>query len=570
VLRRTLVICLVAAAAAAPAAAQRTLLMPGVYWDREVQFTSHGPVVLNVVTAPRPGGLWGLKPLLAQDVVPGRETLTSIEKRASTAATVVGVNGGAFPDTGAPNGVLIQSGALEHTPNRGRSSIGVDSTGLLRIDRIALFATWQAAGPRRSLTGINEPPGSNGAALFTPAWGVATPAASGDVEIAITGFPSTTPSNDEIVGLIAQTARNGGTSIPPGGAVLVARGALAASLAAEAQIGGTMKIRLIVRPDWAGVVDALGGGPAIVRDGKAVFRANELFPSDVLLGRPARTAVGQKSDGTILLVTADAGGVSTGMTNFELAQALVRLGAVTASALDSGNSTSLAFDGRLLNVPAAGEQRIANALVVTYDGVYAPVPPYSVLSPNDDGVAESQSFAYKVVRPSNVTVRLIGPDGKDRLTQTLQRDPGTYPFEWNGRTSDGAAEAEGRWQWYVKAVDDRGRASSIDRSFQVNDTIGSLRAAARFVVPQTKPLQLASFSLTRTAQVNVTVETENGVVYRTLSPLHLLPGDQTVAWDGLDGRGAPVPPGTYVVRAVAVNRLGESALVSRPFVAVRK
>ena len=36
--------------------------MPGVTYSRQVQFTAHGPVVLNVMTAPRPGGLYSLKP----------------------------------------------------------------------------------------------------------------------------------------------------------------------------------------------------------------------------------------------------------------------------------------------------------------------------------------------------------------------------------------------------------------------------------------------------------------------------------------------------------------------------
>ena len=41
-----------------------TLLMPGVTYTKRVQFTPHGPVVLNVVTAPKPGGLYSLAPVL--------------------------------------------------------------------------------------------------------------------------------------------------------------------------------------------------------------------------------------------------------------------------------------------------------------------------------------------------------------------------------------------------------------------------------------------------------------------------------------------------------------------------
>ena len=34
---------------------------------------------------------------------------------------------------------------------------------------------------------------------------------------------------------------------------------------------------MILRPDWAGIPNAVGGGPVIVRNGGPVFRANEAF-----------------------------------------------------------------------------------------------------------------------------------------------------------------------------------------------------------------------------------------------------------------------------------------------------
>jgi hypothetical protein len=63
VLRKLLIAVALAALAALPASASpagplqlapQTLLMPGVTYQRQVQFTPHGPVVLDVVTAPAP------------------------------------------------------------------------------------------------------------------------------------------------------------------------------------------------------------------------------------------------------------------------------------------------------------------------------------------------------------------------------------------------------------------------------------------------------------------------------------------------------------------------------------
>src|SRR5207253_10151998 len=99
--------------------------------------------------------------------------------------------------------------------------------------------------------------------------------------------------------------------------------------------------------------------------------------------------------GSSLLVAVDdrQPGYSVGMTNFELALAMMQLGCVTASALDSGDSTTVAFDGQLLNRPSDpdGERSVAEALLVAYSGVYAPPASEPVLSPNGDGVANRKS-----------------------------------------------------------------------------------------------------------------------------------------------------------------------------------
>src|SRR4051812_44298606 len=132
-------LCLLVAAFAAPA--QGTQLMPGVTYERAVQFTPHGAVVLHVLTVPRPGdqkGLYQLAPVLARGtVVGGRQRVTQIEKDLSAAATVVGINGDfSNAQTGEPAGVFMQNGLLLHPPVGSRSSIGVDTNGTLHVDRV--------------------------------------------------------------------------------------------------------------------------------------------------------------------------------------------------------------------------------------------------------------------------------------------------------------------------------------------------------------------------------------------------------------------------------------------------
>ena len=57
----------------------QALLMPGVGYQRQVEFTPRGPVVLDVVTAPRPDGtLYTLAPALSNGAIGGTETLTQM------------------------------------------------------------------------------------------------------------------------------------------------------------------------------------------------------------------------------------------------------------------------------------------------------------------------------------------------------------------------------------------------------------------------------------------------------------------------------------------------------------
>src|SRR5438034_767136 len=264
--------------------------MPGVTYDRQVQFTMHGPVVVHVVTAPRPGGLYSLQPALSNETIPSTERLSAIERRLSVGATTAGISGDTFAADGRPSGILMRNG---------------------------------------------------------------------------------------VVG--------------------VARGTAAEKLQAEAPVGQSVAVRLVLSPSWAGMVGALGGGPVLVRKGRPVFRPAEAFSTDLLALRQPRAAVGQLADGRIVLVAVDGGwpGFSTGLTNYELAQTLARLGAVTAAALGTGVQAGLAVDGKLATRPPArgGEQPIADALLFSYAGVYAPEPTEPVLSPNRDNVAEVESLA---------------------------------------------------------------------------------------------------------------------------------------------------------------------------------
>jgi len=569
-LRKTLFIALVFAAVAAPANAGRIPLMPGVTYERQVQFTPNGPVVVHIMRAPRPGGLYALRPLLSNDMLLGRETVTSMQRRASASANVAGVNGDFWTwDEGIPTGMLMQSGVLETPPHPKRSTLGVTDDGSLLVDRVTMLGQWQGIGPRRALNGLNQRPGPQGSSLFTPVWGPATPQASGTVEVVLQPLPPAAPGTD-LAGTVTQIGTGGGTPIPRDGAVVVARGAAADRLAAEAAIGQQFLVKLVLRPAWGAVVDAIGGGPVIVRDGQPVYQALEDFAPSQIYPRDPRTGVGQLADGRLVFVAVDGRqpGYSIGVTNFQLGQMLVRLGAVTGTALDSGGSTTMAFNGKLLNRPSdpGGVRAVGDALTLFYYGVIAPAPAKPVLSPNGDGIAETQTLGFRIVRPSTVSSTLIGPDRLPRLTQTNFREPGTYHVTWSGRTPDGTAETEGRWRWVVNALDDSGQHSKVERRFYLNTTLGYVRLRPTRVVFHRRAGSLrVGFRLAHPAVVTVTIRTVRGRRVKTIRR-RLGAGQRTIRWNGRYGNGVRAFSGSYVARVQTANAYGPSELERRFFV----
>jgi surface antigen len=441
---------------------------------------------------------------------------------------------------------------------------------------VSFRGTWRGLGQRRSVNFLNKAPGKNGVSLFTADWGRATPRVENSYAVQLSQFPAATP-NADIATVVSTGVANAPVGIAPGTAVLVGRGNAAARLQAEAPVGTTLTVRLILSPDWSTVSDAIGGGPLLVRDGVPVYRSNEAFTTSQLAPRGPRTAIGQRADGGIVFVATDGRqpGYSVGMTNFELAQTLARLGAVRGMALDGGGSSTLAFEGTVLNSPSDGSERqVSNALMLQYYGAYIPPPLEAAVSPNGDGVAETQALSFKVVRPSNVTASLTAPDGSIAWSETVARAPGSYPVSFPppgvapqptvpGEPPPTApiTPAEGRWTLSVNATDDQGLPSASVRRFVVNSTLGFLRVEpSRLLLPPAGANVAVRWTQTRAARVKVVVETIDGVLIRVPATRRLEPGEQSVIWNGRQASGKVAAGGRYVVRVEATNELGTVTL----------
>lgn len=107
-------------------------------------------------------------------------------------------------------------------------------------------------------------------------------------------------------------------------------------------------------------VEAIGGGPRLVQDGKNVAEANywaEVLDSGGTSGltRQPRTAIGTTADNVLIMIVCDGRGMngSSGFTLPELADKLIALGVTDAINLDGGGSSAIVgHDGSVLNRPS--------------------------------------------------------------------------------------------------------------------------------------------------------------------------------------------------------------------------
>src|SRR4029079_7687437 len=450
---RKLLIAVIAGLVIVPSAyARPTQLMPGVTYERTLEWTGAGPVTTHVVRAPKPGGLYSLTPLLSNGTITKLDTLSAMQRAAAPTMTSIGVNGDYYNYSSTwPTGMLMRGGVLEHHPATNRPARGGDPRGNGDVDPVKWAATWK--GPSTvtyAIRKLNETPGAHEVALYTPVWGPRTPTIKGTAGV-LQPFPPLAPRRD-LTGVVTSVVNDQSVPIPPDGAVLVGRGDGAQNLLIDAPLGAQLTLRVPLAGSWAQVTDAIGGGPTLVKDGRPIANSREALTSAQVRGRAPRTAVGQRADGGIVMLAVDGrqAGWSIGITTLDLALALMRYGCVTGLAFDSGGSTTLACEGKVLNRPSERRERpLSDALVVAYSGVFTPAPVPPTLSPNADRAGDREALAYKVVRPSTVSAKLIAPDGIARELYAGQRGPGRYRLSWDGTDAAGAPAAEGVYHWNV-------------------------------------------------------------------------------------------------------------------------
>jgi hypothetical protein len=419
----------------------------------------HDTSMVTVVTMPRPGGNRVLMPALPGGIVSkGTATVSAVSRQLARHGTAVAINADLFEyATGQPSGLLVIDGIIDNEPQGGRPALQVDGRGRLATSLPRARGTLTLPSRKVVPFEVNVRSPADGAVFYDQGWGPSAPSGASSAFIGrlTSGRLDDRGQTWTAAGQmrVLRTAA-GGLPIPADDSpdeLFQGYGAAGAALR-RLRHGQAVGITYRLGPLAPDATFAIGGGPVLIRDGRVVFsvaQASREFTRGQLVPPDARTAVAQLGDGRVLFYAADKGAGSTGLTIAEVARDLHRRGAVTAMAFDSGGSTSVAMDGRLLNQPSDGVERPVGNQLVYFVGDRGHRQPIAAMTVGARAAgALVPTVTYTTVRPAQIGVSLHDPRGHVYLLGTRRVGTGVHQI----RLPADVPRRSGRWEAIVTAV----------------------------------------------------------------------------------------------------------------------
>ncbi|MCE3234717.1 MAG: hypothetical protein K0Q50_897 [Vampirovibrio sp.] len=328
----------------------------GVRYLRFSEKSAQGPVQINMLEVDPRNPAVDILPALASNRMGAKNNVSSMVLNHQA---VAGINGSFFkPDVGIPLGVLIINQELISGPIYDRVALGITTTNELVMSRIHLGGEVILPDGRPiRIHNINQPRvQANTTVVYSSRWGSMAPKVPANgLQIQLRDNRVTAVSNTNPL------------PIPKDGVVISGPATPELQALAAQPPNRPVRLDLYTLPDWSGMKHAIGGGPWLVKKGQPfVDWSAQHFSSRSLGTREPRSAVGITADGKMLLVTVDGRqkNVSVGMTLYELAYLMRKLGAVDAMNLDGGSSTQMSIYGKTVNTPSAGNVGVSNSLLI--------------------------------------------------------------------------------------------------------------------------------------------------------------------------------------------------------------
>src|SRR5579883_2474993 len=262
---------------------------------------------------------------------------------------------------GRPRDVEIHLGEVISTP-AGHTSFWMDPDGVPHMTNV--YSRFRVIWPDGKATpiGLNQQREDDMAVLYTAVTGSSTRTAGGTEYILekSTNSPWLPLKIGQVYTAKVRDARASGDAPLSRDTMVLSIGPVLAGRVPALRPGATLQVATETVPDLSAARVAIGGGPALVQDGKPMQ-----WPGFLHMRHP-RTALGWNKDYFYMVeVDGRQSNLSVGMTFPELAAYLVKLGCTQAMNLDGGGSATLWALGAVRNSPSEGEERpSANALVL--------------------------------------------------------------------------------------------------------------------------------------------------------------------------------------------------------------
>jgi len=347
------------------ALAPRNRLANGFSYIQET--LAEGPWSIQVIRIRRDRSDLGIHVLLGGGDHLGVATLSS---QASTfprarGQALAALNGDFFaregPCLGDPEGLCIRDGEFISAPN-GKSAFWMGPDRSLHLGPVVSLLSMIAPDGTSLAIGLNEERLER-PVLFTAAVGPRTPSSHGTECRLIAEAGTELPIRPGIRSTFRlQSVHSGGNTVIPTNGVVLSLPVGHEIPTSQTVPGSLWTLSTETRPDLKNTPTALGGGPALLKDGQPTqFQSSD--------ARHPRSAIGWNAEFFFLVqVDGRQRGLSVGMSLAELAAHFARLGCTDALNLDGGGSSTLWARGQVMNTPCEGSERpMGNALIITLE-----------------------------------------------------------------------------------------------------------------------------------------------------------------------------------------------------------
>jgi len=474
----------------------RQTITSGAELENIVRFTDDGWLNIYVLRVDLSDRYIALDTLINTGSV---NILSPVKNLAESRGAVAAINASFFNPTGNgtgyPDGPIVESGKIISAYSEYNRYNDTMASFALDGDNNPLYDYWKTEitliapnGETMAVNQYNKPSrmSYNDYSVFDRRWGENSIGASESVPDVVEMLVE----DGEVLEI-----RQGKPSvqIPGNGYVIVTRQSNAGFILNNFRPGDPVRFDIKTNPDWEGLKMAVTGSSMLVVDGKIPYSFSYDIPS-ISKANP-RTVIGSSKDGKeLFLVTVDGRqNSSIGMTQKEMAEFMLKIGAYNALNLDGGGSTTMVARKpgtnslNIVNSPSDGSARIVSTAI----GVFSLAPP-SKLS---GLIVETDDTNVFVGTSRRFTVR-----GYDRYFNPVEVD--LSDVEWSVSGIEGKFKGNTLYPASVGEGKVTARVGNVSGSVNIS----SLSSPVELIL-DVKDLRLA---LNQTASIGITGKNKNG------------------------------------------------------------